>query len=200
MALIKRSQTPPKFPNYRSYKQYLRKDFDYRCVYCNIREAEDGGSGKFHIDHYQPQKRFPQKSNEYSNLFYSCNDCNRFKSGFWPNFLQRIQGKFILNPCDHDFDIHYNRVNPAWEAIGKTADWNIERLRLNSPKRIQIRKDRKYLLECIDKLELQKTKLLNLLETVTASDNRTKADILQRIINTQEKIDVYRRKTVLPLD
>lgn len=71
MALKIRNQSPPTYADYRSYKQFLRIDFNHRCAYCNIHEAEDGGSSKFHIDHYQPKKRFPVKTNDYLNLYLS---------------------------------------------------------------------------------------------------------------------------------
>ena len=45
---------------YRRYKSELRKEFSYRCVYCDITEAELGGVQSFGIDHYKPQSKFPK--------------------------------------------------------------------------------------------------------------------------------------------
>lgn len=131
MALKKRTQQPPSYKNYRSYKPFLRIEFDHRCVYCGIREAEDGGSKKFHIDHYKPKKNFPFQSNNYSNLFYSCSDCNISKGDYWPNFFQTFLKQFILNPCDYDFEIHYDIAQFNWKGKTAAARWNIDKLRLN---------------------------------------------------------------------
>lgn len=122
MPLKIRTQNPPQYSHYKFYKPFLRKEFDYCCVYCNVREPEIGGSQSFHIDHYAPQSQFLEKEVDYSNLFYSCRVCNNRKRDFWPTEPQKTSGEFILNPCDHDFDKHYDRNNEEWIAKSLTAD------------------------------------------------------------------------------
>ncbi len=196
MALKKRNQSPPFSVDYRTYKQFLRIDFSHRCAYCDTHEAEDGGSGKFHIDHYKPKKRFPSESSNYLNLFYSCSRCNIFKSDFWPTPLMRLLQHFILNPCNHDFDQHYDRTNPEWVAKTKAAIWNINRLRLNAPQRIQLRKDRTLCVKWIDDLERQKKQLQNCLMNIEPNGT----SLQKHIENIQDKIDTLRRKIETPLD
>ncbi len=169
MTLKIRNQFPKFFVDYRSYKPYLRIEFDHRCAYCDIHEAEDGGCNKFHIDHYRPQKKFPQQVNIYSNLFYSCSNCNRWKGNFWPNCLDLLFKKYILNPCDHDFNQHYDKSKPKWGGKSSTALWNIERLRLNSPIKLQIREDRILSFKWIDELEKQKLEFINLKNTINCN-------------------------------
>lgn len=200
MPLKTRTQTPPSYADYRSYKQFLRIEFNHQCAYCEIREAEDGGSQKFHIDHYKPKNHFPLEINIYSNLFYCCSTCNCFKGSFWPTFIQKFLGKFILNPCDHDFDKNYDRMNAEWEAKSKTATWNIDRLRLNAPKIQQIRKDRAHFIKFLAELETQKLKLQDLLKNTQHKDIKQENNILEDLEYTQEKIDTIRRKTDQPLD
>ena len=99
-----RIQTPPQFKEYKEYKPFLRREFDYCCAYCVVTEAELGGSKSFHIDHYCPKSKFPNKSAIYANLFYTCRDCNTYKGNYWPSLWQAFLGMFIINPCDHDPD------------------------------------------------------------------------------------------------
>ena len=62
MALIQRTQNTPLKNKYQLYKPFLRIDFEYRCAYCKNREAVEGGSKKFDIDHYKPKSKFPTES------------------------------------------------------------------------------------------------------------------------------------------
>jgi 5-methylcytosine-specific restriction endonuclease McrA len=93
MGLLARKQTPPFFLSYQKYKPYLRIDFNYRCAYCTMHEAEGGGSKKFHIDHYLPKSLFPAKQSEYVNLLYACMQCNLLKVNYYGNWLAKIYFK-----------------------------------------------------------------------------------------------------------
>ena len=166
MVLKKRTQNPPVYREYRSYKECLRLEFEYRCAYCHIHEAEDGGSKKFHIDHYLPKSKFPEKRCNYSNLFYLCADCNRLKGNYWANWIQKILHEYILNPCDHDCDIHFDRSKSAWTPKTSVAKWNIGKLRLNSEKQIIVRDARTLFLKTIE--ETAKHSLKSLGKTVLA--------------------------------
>ena len=65
----------PVLSNYHEYKQYLRKDFYYSCAYCTITEWKARGI-RFEIDHYEPVSAAPHLRNTYTNLMYSCEECN----------------------------------------------------------------------------------------------------------------------------
>src|SRR3990167_10245110 len=112
MAQHNRKFTSPKpVDDYGEYRELLREDFEYSCAYCNISETELQNLRLFHIDHYKPKgnKHFPSFAalrNDYTNLLYSCYDCNGHKGEYWPNPLKKIFKAFdyVINPCLEDPD------------------------------------------------------------------------------------------------
>ena len=103
-------RTPEKrYRDYRRYKKWIREDFDYRCAYCSIHENDYGGYWQFHVDHYRPKgiPRFEYLINEYSNLLYSCSQCNVMKGDMWPSDDPLLDGYGWLDPCEHDLEEHY---------------------------------------------------------------------------------------------
>ncbi len=74
---IARRHAPAGYSDYTSFKDWLRDDFEFRCVYCLDRErfAPDG-SHRFAVEHVVPKSAAPQRGTDYSNLLYSCNRCN----------------------------------------------------------------------------------------------------------------------------
>lgn len=193
MPLKIRSLPPRTYKDYKTYKKYLREEFHHKCAYCETHEAEDGGSKKFHVDHYLPKNAFPKKICDYNNLFYSCSECNINKSDYWANTWQKFLQEYILNPCDHDFDKHYDRNAEIW--IGKTsvAKWNIHKLRLNSVKRVNVRTSRTLFFKKMEELYEAKLKLLNLptADTTEVKDQIKEIDLI---------IKCYKFKTCDPLD
>lgn len=195
MALLKRKHTPPPKRDVSYYKESLRKDFDHRCAYCKNHEAVEGGSKNFEIDHYKPLCKFRGLKFTYSNLFYSCKECNRTKWSYYPNSLQMGLGEYILNPCDHDFEEHYDMNDPEWKGKTVTAFWNITKLRLNSPRRVKVRKDEIFALSKIDELSSNEKELLQII-----SDDRLQEPLLSEakedLVRIQDEIAFYRRKTI----
>ena len=59
---IRTNQDLPKFSDYTRYRPYLRKDFEYRCAYCEITETSVFGIIALGIDHFRPKTRFPDRS------------------------------------------------------------------------------------------------------------------------------------------
>ena len=104
-----------KYKKYSSYKSYLRLDFRKRCGYCNDIDILCGGSRGFHIDHFRPQDSFSHLENEYGNLVYACPYWNGAKSNDWPSGDENItvlaDGSGYLDPCDADFDNHFERYD-----------------------------------------------------------------------------------------
>lgn len=139
MPKYKRQQTPKLYRNYRSYKRFLRLEFSFKCVYCDRAEPEIGGKDRTHIDHYRPKSKFSHLLNTYSNLFYSCPECNQAKGEYWPKFLQWFSRQIILNVCDHDVDLHIDKSAHKWAGLTLTGKWNIEFLKLSSKTQIQQR-------------------------------------------------------------
>jgi hypothetical protein len=192
MTLKKRTQHPPTYKDYKKYKGPLRIDFEHRCAYCGIREAQDGGSKKFHIDHYKPKKKFPLEANNYSNLFYVCSDCNRSKWDYWPNPFQWLIGHFIINPCDHDVSEHYDITQSEWKGNTKAARWNIVRLRLNSSRKLNIREDEKVFLEMLVDLSQRESELKKIMlkNDLPLDERNIVESSLQKI--QREKISLQR--------
>jgi HNH endonuclease len=62
------------------YRQWLRDEFDFICVYCLRREIWDERSANFECDHLLPRKHAPHLILEYTNLVYACSSCNRHKA------------------------------------------------------------------------------------------------------------------------
>jgi len=72
----------------------LKKDFYKKCYLC------EEVTRHFEVDHFYPQVSHDNLINEYSNLFYSCQKCNKLK----PKKTNTIQDEEILNCCDTDVE------------------------------------------------------------------------------------------------
>ncbi|RZK26783.1 MAG: hypothetical protein EOO43_01770 [Flavobacterium sp.] len=68
----------------KEFLPYVKKLKIKSCVYCNasyalsINQAGDD-YGKFELDHYKPQSRFPYLCTNFYNLTPSCSNCNKYK-------------------------------------------------------------------------------------------------------------------------
>ena len=74
-----RRHGPAGYEDYNSYRDWLRDEFTFRCVYCLHREQWSHGGPAFHIDHFVPVTADPTGKREYSNLLYACARCNEAK-------------------------------------------------------------------------------------------------------------------------
>ncbi len=92
-----RRHGPRGYADSQHFKPWLRDEFQFRCVYCLIRERwhPDGDSG-FSVEHLRPRSRSPELVAEYDNLFYACCRCNAAK--------QDLEG--ILNPATEPLASH----------------------------------------------------------------------------------------------
>lgn len=99
------------YASHRSYKPYLREDFNKRCGYCDADDKFLGASAAFHVDHFAPQK-FEDRKTDYTNLIYSCRYCNGSKSNYWPSDCSQtsvINEEGIIDPCENQYDMHLAR-------------------------------------------------------------------------------------------
>jgi hypothetical protein len=118
------------YRDYSSYRDWLRDEFTFRCVYCLHREQWDIHGGAFHVDHFVPVSVDPDGEREYSNLLYACARCNEAK--------QAILG--LPNPCQLAFndclrvmaDGRIDALNPDGEKLKLV-------LRLDSEKNVSVR-------------------------------------------------------------
>jgi len=123
----RRTETPPSFKNHRQYKPYVQREFIGRCVYCRKSDL-DQEPGAFHVEHYRPQKHFPNLATTYNNLFYACSTCNIFKADYWN---QRVEAR-IPNPCDDVMSQHLAFRDHIIEEQSQRGLIAIEQLRLNN--------------------------------------------------------------------
>jgi hypothetical protein len=93
-------------------------------------EAEAQGIG-FHIDHYLPQRNHPNLKSKYSNLMWSCQKCNNYKSDYDPSEEKQKEGKYILRPDSENPIKHYELDGIRLKSKTFTGEFNIEWLELN---------------------------------------------------------------------
>jgi hypothetical protein len=75
-----RRHGPEGYKDYESYRDWLRDEFMFRCVFCLHREKWYGRPATFHIEHFVPVAVNPLGRCEYTNLLYACATCNSAKS------------------------------------------------------------------------------------------------------------------------
>lgn len=88
-----RRHGPAGYQDYDSYRDWLRDEFIFRCVYCLQREQWYGRGATFHIDHFTPVAEDENRKCEYTNLLYVCATCNEAKKA--------VLG--VPNPCEVAF-------------------------------------------------------------------------------------------------
>lgn len=165
---------------YSSHKNSLRDDFNNRCGYCDCADHYEGGSRNFQIDHFRPQKHFPQLLNNYDNLVYSCRYCNRAKWHKW------FDGDGFIDPCSPAYDDNLYR-NKSGQIKSDTANGKliIRELQLNTKRHEYI--------WIIDKLEYQ----MRLLRICTKQPNDKKSELMDLILKVSEEyfkyIDIFRK-------
>lgn len=138
-----------KYSVYRQYKQDLASDFFHRCGYTDCADFWFGGQNSFHIDHFVPWKKHPNKPSlktDYQNLVYCCSYVNILKSNDETNYL---------DPCQIDFNKHFSRDiigNIVPNVESKPANYMYNKLKLYL-KRYQIIWILENICERIDKLD-----------------------------------------------
>jgi hypothetical protein len=174
-----RTQNPPRFENYRSYKPFLRTEFEGRCVYCEHPDAIKG-IASFGADHYRPKRHFPSLENEYLNLYYCCNSCNSRKGSYWPKPEVEATA-FVPNPCEHEMFAHLRYNGAVVEAKSDAGKFSVYLLDLNGEVVVGWRAG---VLSAVAALRAQGARILSVRRSV---DRRSKAGTL-----TQAEADEIR--------
>jgi hypothetical protein len=127
-----RRHGPSGWNKHGKYREWLRDEFAFRCVYCLEREVWRDMRAKMHIDHFEPQAIRPDLECEYTNLLYLCPACNSEKS----DSILPDPCKIALGDC---LQIHDDGQIEAKDqnAVGKTL---IDELSLNDPLAIERRR------------------------------------------------------------
>jgi hypothetical protein len=117
-----RRHGPYGYSDYKSYRDWLRDEFSFRCVFCCRREQWGLVAGNWDIDHFVPQSSYPQDRLNYENLLYVCHTCNSIKNA-----------RTVLDPCrivfGHCVKVHEDGTIIALNENGKVL---IEQLRLDN--------------------------------------------------------------------
>lgn len=140
----KRKHGPGGYKDYESFRDWLRDEFTFQCVYCLHREQWYGRPTTFHIDHFNPVALNSDGECEYPNLIYACATCNEAKKAV-----------ILPDPCKLAFN-NCLRIMPdghvkALNNHGKRLE---EVLRLNSPHNLQYRSRLMQTLQTLKKYNL----------------------------------------------
>jgi uncharacterized protein (TIGR02646 family) len=137
--IFTRNPPPQKYKDYTRYRPSLRRDFKNRCAYCLTHEYFVGGEAGFEIDHYRPQNGMyarPDLVAEYTNLYWSCGECNSNKGEVWPSPEDESQGFCFIDPCipegDHEKHWIFNR-DGSLKALTSAGEYTEEKLLLWRP-------------------------------------------------------------------
>ncbi len=131
-------------------------------------EASVFGIETFGVDHFRPKKLFPELTLVYDNLYYCCNDCNRYKGPVWPSAEQLARGYFFPDPCECDplVDHIQEQADCRWEAISKAGVFALEALRLNREACLRFRSRK----QSVERRISEYRNLLNSIEPVDIRD------------------------------
>jgi 5-methylcytosine-specific restriction endonuclease McrA len=125
-----RRHGPQGYAHYGQYREWLRDEFGFRCVFCLRRERWTQTKGEFDIDHLLPRSSHPHLITEYDNLVYSCRTCNLDKSSATvPNPHHHAYGHCIA--IRDDGTIH---------ALNAEGEILIDQLDLDAPTKNRYRK------------------------------------------------------------
>lgn len=125
-----RRHAPAGYEDYGSYRDWLRDEFTFRCVFCLHREQWYGRAGTFDIEHFVPVSIDPLGKCQYTNLLYACRTCNAAKS----NVLA------VPDPCLVAFgDCLRIKMDGLVEPLNANGRKLQEVLRLNNPSNVSHR-------------------------------------------------------------
>lgn len=174
---------------YSQYRGDLRIDFNCACGYCDDSDIRTDRIG-FHIDHFAPQKRFPQLKNTYTNLVYACRFCNMRKSNHWigddPATPHNGTAGFI-DPCSNEYDEHLKREQSG-RIVGNSelGRYIVRRLNLHLLRHELLWKARQ-----ARTLRDEIPPLLARHAAVGSPKNGVYIDLLERFVALTEKIEEY---------
>jgi hypothetical protein len=144
--LVSRSNVPGGM-KYTEYREYLRYDFFFSCAYCSMSEAE-ATAIRFTIDHYEPRGARPDLVDEYGNLMWACDECNRRRGDRCPPESGRQAGFRFFRPDEDVHQMHFRPVGIRLEAKSYTGEYTINAVDLNRYSLRRLREIRERLAMC----------------------------------------------------
>ena len=182
---LKRRNSYPSYSRYNRYRDLIREDCRYRCVYCDIHELELGREletrdERMTLDHFRPQAYYENLQNDPLNLVLCCPVCNRKKADDWPAYDQRHGGLIVgnsgyIDPFADNRSLYFQVSDDgSLVPLRHPASYMIRLLVLNrsAAKRIRRRRIQLYenLLALESYFEAAITKLERKLNTLTTDD------------------------------
>jgi hypothetical protein len=129
----RRKHGPFGYTDYESYRDWLRDEFSYRCVFSLFRETWP--QTKFHIDHLIPQKERPDLVCDYDNLILLDGRLNLVKG------KRRVPDPCKLALGDCLFVHTTGERTGCIEALNETGEHLVRVLRLDNDDATQVRRD-----------------------------------------------------------
>jgi hypothetical protein len=126
-----RQHGPSGYRTYQSYKIWLRDEFQFRCVFCLVRERwYANGDAAFSVEHLKPRDLDPTGLLDYDNLYYSCLTCNSVKRAVWP----------LADPCKEAFASHLRVLSDGHvQPLSRNGQVLWRTLQLDEPLRVEFR-------------------------------------------------------------
>lgn len=187
----------PNYGHYSAYKDYVREDSQYRCVYCDVHENElnrdiNTRYEKMSIDHFRPKSLYPHLERNPHNLVLACQDCNHNKQDDFPAF-GRPDGNSVDGVAGYvdPFGVNRNNyfeINHEGELIAKQhpADYMIRVLILNGVYKKKVRKRRIQLMENCELLdEFFKSEIDKLENMISNANEDQKKAMNEKLLNLQ---------------
>jgi uncharacterized protein (TIGR02646 family) len=159
-------------------KETVRRAYDFRCGYCDVREEEAGS--ELEVDHFQP--RSAGGGDDQQNLVYCCTTCNRFKGDYWP---ASDAFPLLFHPQRDDLSEHLReeddgRITP----LSERGAFHLERLRLNRPPLVALRRARQNNARLLSELTFLRSEQDEMRKQLAARDEEIKQilDQLSRLL------------------
>ncbi|XXX79793.1 HNH endonuclease [Sorangium sp. So ce134] len=116
----------------------VRERFNARCAYCDVHEDAVGAT--LTIDHHRPRARGGTGDPE--NLVYACARCNEHKGAYWHE--HDFPYVRLLHPGRDDLTQHLRESDDGRVAgLTREGEFFVERLRLNRPQLVAVRRMRR---------------------------------------------------------
>jgi len=140
MKFVRMRPTPTVSGGYKSFRPHVRSDFMRTCAYCLLGELFAAGESNFELDHFFPVSKFPERKEDFYNLYYACHPCNHIKRAKWPDSRLSAKGIGFVDLCQDEFESHFRESQDgSWEGLTDSAKYTIDALKLNSIHLLQIR-------------------------------------------------------------
>jgi hypothetical protein len=122
-----RRHGPAGYKDYGSYRDWLRDEFFFRCVFCLHRERWYGRPGTFDVEHFIPVAIDDAGECEYTNLLYACRTCNAAKSDALsvPDPCQIAFGNCLRVKTDGEVEPLNDHGRVLCDLLRMNSPWNL---------------------------------------------------------------------------